>query len=109
MASTPGVEPGPHWWEASALTSAQPLLPKISFLWVYQAVECYLGVSKLRENVGRLRNQYSLLCPGRRSLQASSLRGALATGREKEGELATMSLEIKIHLQIPCDSPSTEL
>ena len=27
MASTPGVEPGPHWWEASALTTAPPLLP----------------------------------------------------------------------------------
>ena len=29
MASTPGVEPGPHWWEASALNTAPPLLPKI--------------------------------------------------------------------------------
>ena len=27
MASTPGFEPGPHWWEASALTTAPPLLP----------------------------------------------------------------------------------
>ena len=28
MASTaPGVEPGPHWWEASDLTTAPPLLP----------------------------------------------------------------------------------
>ena len=26
MASTPGFEPGPHWWEASALTAAPPLL-----------------------------------------------------------------------------------
>ena len=26
--STPGFEPGPHWWEASALTTAPPLLPK---------------------------------------------------------------------------------
>ena len=25
--STPGFEPGPHWWEASALTTAPPLLP----------------------------------------------------------------------------------
>ena len=25
MASTPGFEPGPHWWEASALTTAPPL------------------------------------------------------------------------------------
>ena len=28
MASTPGFEPGPHWWEASALTTALPLLPR---------------------------------------------------------------------------------
>ena len=28
MASTPGFEPGPHWWETSALTTAPPLLPK---------------------------------------------------------------------------------
>ena len=28
MASTPGFEPGPHWWEASALSTAPPLLPK---------------------------------------------------------------------------------
>ena len=25
--STPGFEPGPHWWEASALTTVPPLLP----------------------------------------------------------------------------------
>ena len=25
MASTPGFEPGPHWWEASALTTAPPI------------------------------------------------------------------------------------
>ena len=28
MASTPGFEPEPHWWEASALTTAPPLQPK---------------------------------------------------------------------------------
>ena len=28
MAATLGVEPGPHWWEASALTTAPPSLPK---------------------------------------------------------------------------------
>ena len=27
MVLTPGVEPGPHWWEASALTTVPPLLP----------------------------------------------------------------------------------
>ena len=30
MASTPGFEPGPHWWEASALTTAPPLLFAVS-------------------------------------------------------------------------------
>ena len=27
MASTPGFETGPHWWETNALTTAPPLLP----------------------------------------------------------------------------------
>ena len=27
MASTLGLKPGPHWWEARALTIATPLLP----------------------------------------------------------------------------------
>ena len=29
MASLPGFEPGPRWWEASALTTAPSLLPSI--------------------------------------------------------------------------------
>ena len=37
------------------------------------------------------------------------LRGALAAGREKEGELASTSLEFEFHLQFPCGSRSTEL
>ena len=28
MASTPGFEPGSHWWKANALTTAPPLLPQ---------------------------------------------------------------------------------
>ena len=31
MASTLGFEPGPHWWETSALTTATPFLP-LSYL-----------------------------------------------------------------------------
>ena len=38
-----------------------------------------------------------------------ALRGALAAGREKKGELATTSLEFEFHFQFPCGSPSTEL
>ena len=30
MASTPGFEPGSHWWEASALTTAPSLAPQES-------------------------------------------------------------------------------
>ena len=29
VASTPGFEPGPHWWEASAITTALSLLPNL--------------------------------------------------------------------------------
>ena len=38
-----------------------------------------------------------------------ALRGALAAGQEKEGELATTSLELEFYLQFACGSPSTEL
>ena len=37
MALTLGFEPWPHWWEASALTTAPPLLPLVVVclvLWV---------------------------------------------------------------------------
>ena len=37
------------------------------------------------------------------------LEGALAAGQEKEGELATTSLQFQFHLQYPCGSPSIEL
>ena len=29
MTSSPGIEPGPHWWKASALTTAPSLLPQL--------------------------------------------------------------------------------
>ena len=38
-----------------------------------------------------------------------ALYGALAAGRENQGELAMTSLEFKFHLQFPCGFPSTEL
>jgi len=31
MMLSPGVEPGPHWWEASVLTTAPSLLPTTWF------------------------------------------------------------------------------
>ena len=30
MTPSPRIEPGPHWWEASALTTATSLLPQMS-------------------------------------------------------------------------------
>ena len=38
-----------------------------------------------------------------------AFQGALTEGREKEGELPTMSLEFEFYLQFACGSPSTEL
>ena len=38
-----------------------------------------------------------------------ALRGALAVGLLKEGELATMSLEFEFYLQFPCGFPLTWL
>ena len=34
MASTPGFEPRPHWWEASTLTTTPPLLPPPPACWL---------------------------------------------------------------------------
>ena len=31
MTPRPGIEPGPHWWEASVLTTAPSLLPHIPY------------------------------------------------------------------------------
>ena len=31
MTSGPGIEPRPHWWEASALTTTSPLMPIKTF------------------------------------------------------------------------------
>ena len=31
MTPGPGIEPGTHWWEASALTTAPSLLPSLMF------------------------------------------------------------------------------
>ena len=36
MASTPGFEPGPHWWEASALSTAPPLPLLLDFSRIFQ-------------------------------------------------------------------------
>ena len=55
----------------------------------------------------KLWNSFSLLTFYSACEQA--LRGALAAGREKEGELATTSLEFEFNLQLPCGSPSIEL
>ena len=47
MASTPGFEPGPHWWEASALTTA-PLPIFVSS----GAVHCFVAAAKLKFKTG---------------------------------------------------------
>ena len=37
MASTPGFEPGPHWYEAGALPTTPPLLPYIGHIGLMQS------------------------------------------------------------------------
>ena len=32
MAPGPGIEPEPHWWEVSTLTTVPPLLPRLAIL-----------------------------------------------------------------------------
>jgi len=35
MTLGPGIEPGPHWWEASAITTVPSLLPIQTFIIIY--------------------------------------------------------------------------
>ena len=79
MASKLGFEPGPHWWEASALTPEPPLLPKQSPSNVLEKIEKTLNNTQT----------------------------ALVAGWEKEGVLATTSREFEFQIQFPCGSPST--
>ena len=46
MASTPGIVPGPHWWEARALTTAPPLLPKSGYIYNYYINHNYNKILK---------------------------------------------------------------
>ena len=46
----PGIEPGTHWWEASALTTAPTLLPKYS-----RIAEYFSMVDMLRLVIRELR------------------------------------------------------
>ena len=39
MVSTPGFEPGPHWWEASVLTTAPLLLYHVIITFEQLSVE----------------------------------------------------------------------
>ena len=41
MASTMGYEPGPHWWEASALTTVPSLTPHPQVEVNYTAYQTY--------------------------------------------------------------------
>ena len=51
MASTPRFEPGPHWWEASALTTA-PLRIFVSS----GAVHCFIAAAKHKFQTGHWRS-----------------------------------------------------
>jgi len=43
MTPGPGFEPGPHWWEVSALPTALPLLPTFlcgKLMWISIGTQC---------------------------------------------------------------------
>ena len=42
MAWTPGFEPGPHWWEASALTTAPSLAGEVYVVLLFEFFEIFL-------------------------------------------------------------------
>ena len=43
MTPRPGIEPGPHWWEASALTTAPSLLPEW-FIHMFSIISLFISV-----------------------------------------------------------------
>ena len=53
MVSMPRFEPGPHWWEASALTTAPSLAPGnyTKLMATPQSVQIYLLVSAKRVTI----------------------------------------------------------
>ena len=51
MASTPGFEPRPHWWEASALTTTPPLLPPPPACWLISLRKKDIIYQKCNSNV----------------------------------------------------------
>ena len=74
---------------------------------LFQTIIILLPYPKTKENKIKPKLNHNISMADMACEQA--LRGALAVGREKEGELATLSLEFEFHLQFPCGSPSTEL
>ena len=52
VTSSPGIEPGPHWWKASALTTAPSLLSFQSSLILF-AYNLMVGYSKKNKNIIR--------------------------------------------------------
>ena len=57
VAPGPGIEPGPQWWEASALTTAPSLLPQCTFQrhgeWQYQKQKVNNFISKYLRGIPR--------------------------------------------------------
>ena len=53
MTSSPGIEPGPHWWKASALTTAPSLLPADSVGLIYPSSETQVQSVGSEEKVQR--------------------------------------------------------
>ena len=42
MVPTPGIEPGPHWWEASAVTTSPSLLLLMPYGRAFTGTGCFL-------------------------------------------------------------------
>ena len=88
VASSLGIEPGPHWWEASALTTTPPLLPFIFYFEI--RVLCSI--------------RFSITSLSTLTLESEVLKEE----EEKEGQSVSEEEEIKLSLEDETMEPIEE-
>ena len=95
MTPGPGIEPGPHWWEASALTTAPSLLPCSHFsghrLLLHLQWPLITKVIEIPEKVYYMSLQTEITKSFLVSFQLLFFYGDLREGNYSENEICTQN------------------